>query len=52
MIIGTARNIVLDSIFILGLGQGVAGAAWATIIGNALAVIYFLLCTSGERPCF
>ena len=42
MIIGTVCNIVLDPIFILALDQGVAGAAWATIIGNALAVIYFL----------
>ncbi len=42
MVIGTACNIALDPLFILVLGQGVAGAAWATIIGNGLAVIYFL----------
>ena len=42
-VIGTVLNIILDPIFILVLGQGVAGAAWATILGNAAAVIYFLV---------
>lgn len=42
MIIGTVGNIILDPVMILGLGLGVAGAAWATIIGNVLAVIYYL----------
>lgn len=42
MIIGTVLNIVLDPIFILVLGQGVAGAAWATMIGNFVAVIYYI----------
>lgn len=42
MIIGTVLNIVLDPVFILLLHQGVAGAAWATIIGNVAAVIYYL----------
>jgi MATE family multidrug resistance protein len=38
---GNAVNITLDAIFILGLGWGVAGAALATIFGNAteLAVL-------------
>ncbi len=42
MIIGTALNIALDPIFILVLHQGAAGAAWATIIGNAFAVVYYI----------
>ncbi len=42
MVIGTGLNIVLDPVFILVLGQGVAGAAWATIIGNVFAVAYYL----------
>ena len=40
--IGTITNIVLDPIFISGLGMGAAGAAIATTIGNILASLYFL----------
>lgn len=43
MVIGTVGNIILDPIMILWLGQGVAGAAWATIIGSLLAAVYFLV---------
>lgn len=55
-IIGQVVNIVLDPIFILnkgdklfglampfGTGQGVAGAAIATVIGNVVSVIFFLI---------
>ena len=35
--IGTIANIVLDPVFISGLGMGAAGAAIATTIGNILA---------------
>ncbi|AWW25600.1 MATE family efflux transporter [Acetobacterium carbinolicum] len=42
MMIGTVINIILDPIMILSLNMGVVGAAWATIIGNACAVIYFI----------
>lgn len=56
MVIGQIVNIVLDPIFILssgdklfglslpfGLGIGVAGAAMATVIGNIVSVVYFLI---------
>lgn len=33
-LIGTGINIVLDPLFITGLGGGIRGAAWATVIGN------------------
>lgn len=36
MVIGTVTNIILDPVMILLLNMGVAGAAWATIIGNFL----------------
>lgn len=55
-VIGQLVNIVLDPIFILnagdnlfgfkmpfGLGHGVAGAAIATVIGNVVTVVYFLI---------
>lgn len=39
--IGTITNIVLDPVFISGLGMGAAGAAIATTIGNILACLYY-----------
>lgn len=46
MFIGAGFNIIFDAIFILGFGWGLAGAAWATIGGQALSalwcVLYFL----------
>ena len=43
IIIGVVSNIILDPIFIFPLGMGIAGAAWATIIGNALGTGYYIL---------
>lgn len=40
--ISTISNIILDPIFILVLKLGVAGAAIATVLGNVLAIVYFL----------
>ncbi len=53
MILGFATNIVLDYTFVWVLNQGMAGAAWATIIGQAVtmvaAVIFFLVKKSSLR---
>ncbi|MGN1328421.1 MAG: MATE family efflux transporter [Eubacterium sp.] len=56
MVIGQIANIILDPIFILdsgdklfgitlpfGFDMGVAGAAIATVIGNIISVVYFLV---------
>jgi putative MATE family efflux protein len=43
VIIGAGLNIVLDAIFIIPLNMGVAGAAWATVIAQAVSAVYFLL---------
>lgn len=40
--IASAINLVLDLLFTGVLGMGVAGAAWATIIGQAVAFIFAL----------
>lgn len=40
MIIGAVTNIILDPIFIFAFDMGVAGAAWATVIGQFLAFLY------------
>ena len=53
MILGFATNIVLDYAFVWALNWGMAGAAWATIIGQAVtmivAVIFFAVKRSGFR---
>ena len=43
IIIGTVLNIILDPVFILVFHQGVAGAAIATIIGNFVGVVYYIV---------
>jgi putative MATE family efflux protein len=40
MVIGAAANILLDAWFIFGLGWGMAGAAWATVIAQGLAFVW------------
>ena len=51
MAFGFATNIALDYVFVWALSWGMAGAAWATIIGQAVtmivAVIFFLVKKSG-----
>lgn len=44
VLVGCIVNVILDACFISGLGWGMAGAAWATVIGqgvSALMVIYY-----------
>lgn len=56
MIIGQVANIILDPIFILnkgellfgfsmpfGFGKGAAGAAMATVLGNVMTILYYLV---------
>lgn len=40
MLIGALANIILDPLFIFVFDMGVAGAAWATVIGQFLAFTY------------
>lgn len=42
MVIGTIINIILAPVFILYFRMGVSGAAWATVIGNVVAVVFYL----------
>ena len=42
MIVGFGTNLILDPIFIFGLGLGVAGAAWATNIAMAASCAFAL----------
>ncbi len=49
VLIGAVANIVLDPIFIFGFNMGVAGAAWATIISQAMSCTWVLLFLCGKK---
>ncbi len=40
MLISAGANMVLDPLFIFGFGWGIAGAAWATVLSQALVVVW------------
>lgn len=48
-IIGAVINIILDPIFIFTLDMGVEGAAWATIISQAISCIWVLKFLTGKK---
>ncbi len=47
--IGTITNIILDPVFILVLGFGVSGAGIATLIGNVLASVFYIVYLLSRR---
>lgn len=49
VLIGAICNIVLDPIFIFGLGMGVKGAALATIISQAVSCVWVLTFLCGKK---
>jgi len=49
IVIGAVANIILDPVFIFALDMGVAGAALATIISQALSAIWILLFLFGKK---
>jgi len=42
MIIGGVINIGLDALFVIVLGMGIKGAAFASVIGQAISMVYLL----------
>lgn len=44
LLIGAITNLILDPVFVFGFHWGIKGAAWATVIGQALCAIYFIWC--------
>jgi len=48
-VLGNVLNVVLDYVFIVHLHWGVAGAAWATVIGHGSEAIYLLISTRPGR---
>lgn len=43
LLIGMLANMVLDPIFIFGFQMSIAGAGWATLTGQVLSCVYFLV---------
>ena len=48
-VIGAVINIVLDPIFIFGLGMGVKGAALATVLSQAVGAVWILRFLTGKK---
>lgn len=51
VLIGAVSNIILDPIFIFGLGLGVKGAALATILSQAISCVWVLAFLCGKKTC-
>ena len=49
VIIGAALNIILDPVFIYAFHMGVAGAAWATILSQAVSAVFAVCFFFGKR---
>ncbi len=49
VLIGAVCNIVLDPIFIYGLGMGVRGAALATVLSQAVSCAWVMAFLAGEK---
>nr|WP_218102160.1 MATE family efflux transporter [Paenibacillus allorhizosphaerae] len=47
--VGAAVNIILDTIFIFGMGMGIKGAAWATIISQTISAGWVLRFLTSRR---
>ncbi len=47
--LGAVANIILDPIFIFGLDMGVAGAALATIISQAISAVWVITFLTGKK---
>lgn len=48
-ILGAVTNIILDPIFIFTLNMGIAGAAWATVIGQWAAMIFAFVLNAAKN---
>ena len=51
MIIASLGNIVLDLLFVAGLGMGIAGAAYGTVLAQALAAVYCVIAIRKIEVC-
>jgi len=50
IVVGAVLNIILDPLLIFGMGWGISGAAWATVVGQATSfVILLFMARRGEN---
>ena len=49
MLLSAGTNMILDPIFIFGLGMGVKGAAWATVISMIILTLWVLMHFRSKR---
>ncbi|MBO5206660.1 MAG: MATE family efflux transporter [Clostridia bacterium] len=49
VVVGAVANIILDPIFIYGIGMGVKGAALATVISQALSCVWVIAFLSSKK---
>ena len=49
VVIGAVCNIILDPVFIFGMDMGVAGAALATVISQAVSAVWVLRFLTGQK---
>ena len=49
VVVGAVANIILDPIFIYGIGMGVRGAALATVISQALSCVWVIAFLSSKK---
>lgn len=50
LVVGSLANVALDLLFVARLGLGVAGAAWATVISQALSALLCALLLRRNEP--
>lgn len=52
LIAASLLNVLLDLLFVVGLGMGVNGAAWATITAQGVSVAGSIIFAFRKNPCF
>lgn len=50
-VLSTITNVVLDPLFIIGFGMGVGGAAFATVLSNAVGIVYYFIYKRKNETC-
>jgi putative MATE family efflux protein len=50
LLVGGVLNIIFDAIFIVGFGWGVEGAAWATVVAQAVSCVWMVAFCFGKKP--
>ena len=52
LVLTSVLNIILDLVFVIGLGAGIAGVAWATVISQFVSAILILVLLTRTREIY